>query len=280
MVSKNEKIHFIQNFPATFRRRIQPKTIYTFSENSLQRFSFKDKLFFYLTIMRSNQIDLLDIKIFKRIRKLTFRKNKINLTIPGSTNPKKYNFDSSHKKNTILFLGRFNDQKQILPFVESIEHIDFVLKKNGISDAKYALLGGGPSIDQVDTYVKDLKEKGIQIYHEYSKHYVEIMQESRIFLSLQKHNNYPSNSLMEAMSCGNIPVITDCGNSRLMADDSIAKYIPEKFNKEDLSEAILSLLSASPEQFDTWSKLMRDKILQEFNIKFAAEYYVKLYEKA
>jgi glycosyltransferase involved in cell wall biosynthesis len=70
-----------------------------------------------------------------------------------------------------------------------------------------------------------------------------ILARSKIFVSLQKHDNYPSQSLLEAMASGCAIIATDVGETRRLLDESCAILIPP--NSMALKESILFLLSDS-----------------------------------
>jgi glycosyltransferase involved in cell wall biosynthesis len=67
-----------------------------------------------------------------------------------------------------------------------------------------------------------------------------ILNRSSIFVSLQILENYPSQSLLEAMACGNAVVATDIGETWRLVDEKNGIRIPS--SPEALADAIVNLL--------------------------------------
>ncbi len=279
LIPENSVIHFNQNFPASLFKVISHKTIYTYNENSISRFSFKDRLFFYLIMLRSNTIDILDPVIYKRLKKMFFFRRNIKLTQAGSLDTKDYNFHFGLKENSIIFSGRFNEQKQVMKFVDSIKTIDFTLSKRGISNLKYYLLGDGPLQLEVESSLLKLSKEGIFVYSGFKKNYKGLLEKSKVFLSIQKFNNYPSNSLMEAMACGAIPITINNGSTKLLAKESFSYYVPENFTSEELAKAVEVVLTLDDSEARKRSIESRKVIENQYNIQNAAKYYFNLYKE-
>ncbi|KZZ72021.1 hypothetical protein A3765_13560 [Oleiphilus sp. HI0130] len=66
------------------------------------------------------------------------------------------------------------------------------------------------------------------------------LSQSKIFLSLQKYNNYPSQSLLEAMACGCAVIASDVGETRMIVNEKNGKLVN---STEELVKAIEELLS-------------------------------------
>ena len=65
-----------------------------------------------------------------------------------------------------------------------------------------------------------------QIY--YTSSVIEVLHKSKIFLSLQEVDNYPSQAVLEAISAGCAIIATDVGDTRLFLNDTNAILIPEE----------------------------------------------------
>ena len=68
----------------------------------------------------------------------------------------------------------------------------------------------------------------------------QVLGRSKIFLSLQQYNNYPSQSLLEAMGSGCAIIATDVGETRLLLDETCAMLIP--YDADALAAAIKTLM--------------------------------------
>ena len=74
----------------------------------------------------------------------------------------------------------------------------------------------------------------------FSKNPAKNLADSLIFLSLQDYNNYPSQLLLEAMSCGCAIVATDVGETRKLVDEKIG--LLTQSNANDIASKIDILL--------------------------------------
>ncbi|QWE00793.1 glycosyltransferase [Polynucleobacter sp. JS-Mosq-20-D10] len=68
----------------------------------------------------------------------------------------------------------------------------------------------------------------------------EVLGRAKIFLSIQKRNNYPSQATLEAMSSGCAIIATDVGETRKFLDESCALMI--SYNADELLMAIKTLI--------------------------------------
>lgn len=277
IIESDAVIHFNQNFPAAHLKRIRHKTVYTYNENSLNRFSFKDHIFFFLILFRANAIDILDPIIYSKYKRIFFFKKNFHKTKAGSLDLKDFQFNLNNKENSIVFSGRFNEQKQVLLYVNSIEYLSQYLIAQNILNIKFYVIGDGPLTNIVDEKIASLRQKGIIIHHGYMKDYKKIIEHSKIFLSIQKYNNYPSNSLMEAMAAGNIPIVTNNGSTKLLAKESFSYYLPEKFTPQDLSSCVSSIFKLNQTDYEEKAKLARKTIKDEYNVHLSAKYYINIY---
>jgi len=184
------------------------------------------------------------------------------------------------KKNDIVFLGRLSegDTKNVIPFVRSIPQINKVLCKNNVQDFRFFILGHGVLANQVREILNHEAYKDIPVIFKYEPNPGEILARSKIILSLQKHSNYPSRSLLEGMSCGNVPIVTDVGETRLIAKESFSKFVSPEFTPTELAQSIQSVLSMDEPEFEEKANSIRTFIIENYSIRFQAQYYLDLYE--
>ena len=109
------------------------------------------------------------------------------------------------KKYIISFVSRFIDYKGIELLLPVIKHFNYNNK-----DVKFNILGKGYIINEISRFIKENNISNILRFG-FEKEPINILKESLIFLSLQKMENYPSQSLIEAMACGNAIVATNVG---------------------------------------------------------------------
>jgi glycosyltransferase involved in cell wall biosynthesis len=92
---------------------------------------------------------------------------------------------------------------------------------------------------------------------------------SRIFVSLQDRNNYPSQALLEAMACGNAIVATDVGSTSKLVDSSTG--IRVNGTPEEVARALVKLLN-HPSQTEQMGEAARKKVTTEHTIEKFTSY--------
>lgn len=140
------------------------------------------------------------------------------------------------KKTLIVFSGRLIEEKNPILFVEALS-----LLRKRYTQWEAIIAGEGPlenSIkikllqENMNSYVK------IQAFADMPQ----IFSESLIFVSLQKTENYPSQSLLEAMLACNVVVATNVGETSKIVQDGSTGFLIEG-NPRELSEKLFQLLN-------------------------------------
>ena len=108
---------------------------------------------------------------------------------------------------------------------------------------------------------------------EYSR-YLETLSESRIFLSLQDFDNYPSQSLMESMLFCNKIIATNYGDTHLLVYPEGNKLINTTNNPNELAECLAELLKDNSIHIGN-----RELILKKHSIENFAEYFLSMQDK-
>lgn len=98
------------------------------------------------------------------------------------------------------------------------------LSRAGRTGIRVHVCGSGPLEAQFRREFDTLKDQDVQVY--YQEDAFALLSRSRICVSLQEVENYPSQSLLEAMSCECAIVATDVGLTRLLLDENCAILIP------------------------------------------------------
>lgn len=275
---KKAVMHFVLWYPVNLSSK-KDRTLYTFPGYSLSYLSPAKKMVLYYSFLKSAKTDLLDPEIFRKMQKLFFfKRNSFSLTPNSVVDVEKYKPRLEEKENGIVFLGRFVAHKQILPFAEAIPTIHQVLAGKGISGVKFYLLGSGEQEEELKQILQKPEYKGIDIFCGFVYDPQTIMEKSKIILSVQQYNNYPSRSLLEAMACGNMPVVTDVGNTDLIAKEDFSAYVPKDFTKEEIAAAITGLLADSPAGQLEKMKKARQFVADNCRMENMAQYFYRLYD--
>ena len=98
------------------------------------------------------------------------------------------------------------------------------------------------------------------------------MAQTKIFLSLQKTNNYPSQSLLEAMASGCAIIATDVGETRRLLDETRSILIP--YDAVYLKSAIEKLMNDQALRLQL-GKAARVHVTKTQTVERYAEYFLR-----
>ncbi|MFM7012634.1 MAG: glycosyltransferase [Betaproteobacteria bacterium] len=100
----------------------------------------------------------------------------------------------------------------------------------------------------------------------------EVLGNAKIFLSLQRVNNYPSQSVLEAMASGCAIIATDVGETRKFLNEDCAILIP--YEAKALAIAIDKLMNDETLRLRLGSR-SREKVLRDFTVDRYAQYFME-----
>lgn len=171
----------------------------------------------------------------------------------------------------IVFAGAFNAEKNPLLFVDALAS----LRRRGIPFAA-VMAGGGPQGESVKERVRAAglrDEVAVGPIADMSS----VFARSRIFVSLQQNENYPSQSLIEAMVARNAVVASDVGETRRLVTPDTGIVVP--LEAEKVADAIGVFLT-------DWGRATmaaergRELILREHRLDRFASYMVDVWNGA
>lgn len=111
-----------------------------------------------------------------------------------------------------------------------------------------------------------------RVHIQYEKEPFRVLLKSKVFVSLQDVDNYPSQSLLEAMSCGCAIIATDVGLTRQLLSEECAILIrPEP---AALAEALRQVLT-SPTLRCTLGANARRVVTTQHTIERFADYFIR-----
>jgi len=216
------------------RRRL--KTTQTIALSTLAHGLEKDSLLNLLNIIASMTADRIDSLYYSLLQNPKYRKyrDKITVTPCSFTDYEKYSYDSDKKTKTILFCSRLIPEKNPQIFVEAAN----ILK--GFTEWHFVICGDGPLLFDLKNQVKQL-DLNDRVRFTKVGDTSKLFQSASIFASIQSTENYPSQSLLEAMASGAAVVATDVGDtSRIIVDHHTGLLID--VNSENLASAIKNLI--------------------------------------
>lgn len=179
-------------------------------------------------------------------------------------------FTGSKEKFEIAFAARLEPDKNPLMYLEAAS---VILKK--YPGIKFHILGEGSRVSAVNEFItaNGLKEKVNFTFH---KNPPEIFANTSVFVSLQSGTNYPSQSVIEAMACGNAVIASNTGDTGLLINSSNGL----------LTELSVDSVVSAMERLVTDHSLTRRLgeagkvfVLKNHTIEKVSEYYTGLIKK-
>jgi len=265
-------VHFVTTVSANFSFIfLQKNKVSTFYNGGSTIKGVTTKLFKNIMKDKNFIIDCLSENIKEEIlKKFPKAEKRVHVSPCSFIDYSDTDFNYNEKENLIVFSGRFNDQKGINMLINFIP-----LFVNNVSNYKLLIMGYGPLEKEIEQAIAkcDGGEFVSLGFFQDPKVQLKI---SKIFLSLQKNENYPSQSLIEAMACGNIPIATDNGLTHLLVNENTGIRIPED-DSLALLNAVKLLINKKGEQI-TLSIRNREFVLNHHSPKRYLDYLNRLYE--
>lgn len=240
----------------------------TFS-SSFKETSVIKKLTYSLIAMQSTHLDCL-YPTSAQILRAKFNSKRITLT-PGSFTNLNIFKPSSEKENTIVFAGRLINIKHPELLANAVVTCQDIMREKkyrcvfcGDGDLKEEVLGilRNGNCEDLCSILGNINTEDIMPY-------------TKIFCSLQEYNNYPSQSLLEAIACGCYCIATDEGDTNLIVKESFGKLV--KFSIKQLSDALIEAMYFSEENFINIQDNARNFASQNFNIETSIYHYENIF---
>jgi glycosyltransferase involved in cell wall biosynthesis len=272
-------LHFVGDHPLSkFRNR---QIVYSITQSSFKNLNLYGKLGQIGGVMFSNIIDVLDPTIYKFLKRVYFyKRSKIYQTSNSYSDVKLSSGPLFElKKDWFVFLGRFEKMKQVTRLLNAVPSLYQSLRGCATNNLHFYFLGHGSLERELQEMLSEVRFQDIPITVKYHSHPYEVLQQSKFFFSLQLYNNYPSRSLLEALATGNIPIVTDVGQSRWLAKPEFSYYVPEHFTEEDLLDVVKEVYGQDESILAAKSALAREFVLKEHTIEKMRNYYLALYNR-
>jgi glycosyltransferase involved in cell wall biosynthesis len=193
--------------------------------------------------------------------------------LPIFNNISEERFTNPDREEAILFCGSLVPQKNP---IFALEGFYSFLTKSTKSSAQLIFIGKGPLYDELIKRAGQINEtlKREAIIFKDESELIQCLSVSKIFLSLQDFDNYPSQSLMEAMLFCNSIISIDNGDTRKLVDDKENNVLLQSKDEEKLGYAIETLLCR-------WqlNRFNRNHILVNFTPESFINYFFSLHEQ-
>jgi len=178
----------------------------------MERFPRKGYWMFWLALKASHLVDALNPHI--DVASMIGPK-KLSIAPCSFSDPSQFK-PADSKVGRIVFAGHFNWQKGSELLIQIV--------KEWPSDEKCELVlcGSGP----YEAELRDAAAYSRKVDIRRPSEIGEIFSSAKVFLSLQQWDNYPSQSLLEAMLCGCCVVATDVGDTPLLVKPPWGERLP------------------------------------------------------
>ena len=171
----------------------------------------------------------------------------------------------SKKEHAISFVGRVIVYKGADWLRDSLLEI---VKKTNLN---VYILGNG----KLKTDLQELVEKNHlanRVILTYSKSPIDYMKRTKIFLSLQKDENYPSQSLLEAMATQNAIIATDVGLTRKIVKENFGILVSDR---QEMIDAIVRLEQIDLQEWGTNAMLFAKR---NHKVSLFHQYLISMYK--
>jgi glycosyltransferase involved in cell wall biosynthesis len=251
------------------------KLIYSYNDSAMNMI---DKNIFeifnsseYWVLKKADKIDFLSSAIVELYNKKIglIEKNRFTVT-PNSFIDYENYFPNPQKENNVIFLSRLWPNKNPLLFLQSIDSFNHQYKD--ISGISFYIIGEGGLEEEIKKYIQQNKLSNAYFIGKTLEPW-KYLRKSRVFVSLQQINNYPSQSLIEAMACENAIIASDVGETRMLVSEN--EGILVDLNPESVSAAIYRLFS-NKGLIEQLGSNARKKVIENHTIEKFAEYFYSI----
>jgi len=174
------------------------------------------------------------------------------------------------KRNQIVFLGRLHKDRNPMLILNAIE----VLQKYGdIKDYNFYFIGDGALKNDIKSFIAEKGLKNTQMLGSIFDPW-KYLQLSKIFITVA-NENYPSQSLLEAMACENAIIASNVGETEKLVSKNEGVLV--NLNAEEIAAALQELIN-NPDLSQQLGKNSRKKALSEHNIDRYTKYFYALFQ--
>lgn len=199
------------------------------------------------------------------------RPTKIRVS-PGSFSDPEVYRPGPKRVGSVSFVGHLTEHKGALLFAHAVVQV-----AQTIGNLDVSVVGDGPIRSEVESILR--REPSIHVrWFGPSFHPEVVLAESDIFCSLQLKENYPSQSLLEAMLTENAIVATEVGETRKLIDEQVGQLVTPEVDR--VAAGIIRLLSLSPEVRRQMGRAARQRVLMTHSVEAYWGFLKTVYEEA
>lgn len=194
------------------------------------------------------------------------KKKPLFKVIPNLIDINKFRPGNKKKKNQLICICRFTKQKAVDKLVTAMEEL---------KDYTLLLVGDGElrdEIEQIATPLKNVKLLGILP----PEKYIPLVQESEFFVMTPEWEGLPY-VVIEAMSMGTVPIVTNVGNLPGLVIDNKNGFFFKSNNPEDIVKKIKEVSKLNIKKY---SENARKTIVENYSLDYVAKLFISTYNKA
>jgi glycosyltransferase involved in cell wall biosynthesis len=221
----------------------------------------------------SDSLDFLSPFIVEGIIKRKIRLNQSSISISPCSFSDYSKCKVGDKRDFwVSYAARIFPDKNPMLYLEAAK---IIVKKYPF--VKFSLLGKGlASLHQGIKKFIDINNLNDNLNFCFHTNPPEVFSKSTVFVSIQTTNNYPSQSVLEAMACGNAIIASDVGDTRMFVNDEVGILIPLELNS--LVNALERLINNKEEAL-MLGKNAQEFVLKNHTLEKCSEYYLDLFEQ-
>lgn len=237
----------------------------------MKKFWYKKYVSLNYGLKNCDHIDFLSPYLLEGVmaRGIELNKDRISVTPCSFTNDSKCRV-SDKSKFQVAFASRLEEYKSPLLFLDAA--IELSMKYPEIC---FHIMGEGRLTQVIIDKCKMINSRKI-IFHGFLANPTDIFAETSVFVSIQTRTNYPSQSVLEAMACGNAIIASDVGDTRMFINEKNGILID--LNRDALVKAI-EYLYLNQEKTKELGLYAEKYVKENHTIKRSADYYLELFHK-
>lgn len=274
--SHDAVFHYTFASPLLFQRFVSRRTVYTIPNSSLAQYNMRGRAVVWASAILAGRVDVLDPTVARTLRRRLFLRGSAISNTPGSFVDGGL-YRPGRKRNLLVFCGLFHPEKQAHRLAATLPAVTRRLAELGIENPEFAFLGRDADRVPLADVVNAAAIQGT-VRVGYEPNPAGVLECAKVFFSLQRTTNYPSKSLLEAMACGCVPIVTDVGSTRRIAQPEFAEFVPRDFEPEDIARAAGRILTLNDDAFQGLGSLARAYALTNFSAEAMATYYAGIYD--
>ncbi|MBI2722901.1 MAG: glycosyltransferase [Bacteroidetes bacterium] len=150
-----------------------------------------------------------------------------------------------NKKNSIVFAGRLDIQKNPLFFLEAI---NLVAKEiPGLRNWKVEMYGKGELEGEIIRFIKEHQLTEL-VSLSFTSDLTSVFADSKCYISTQEFENFPSLAMAEAMANGNMIISRNVGQTYYFVRDGVNGFLSQTDTPKGLADCIIKMLHLNNEE--------------------------------